>query len=205
MEDAAILEAVADSPNAYQLVAQMQALLDREKEERRKFHELVHDDMKAEFINGEIIMQSPVRREHWRTSSRLSKSLMVHVDDNELGEVGIEKVMISLTRNDYEPDIVFFGKDKVAHMFPGQLLYPAPDFIVEILSKTTEKYDRTIKLQDYAAHGITEYWIIDPVKQSVEQYWLENGSYRLQAKLVKEGILHAKAVMGYQVKLEEIF
>lgn len=52
------------------------------------------------------------------------------------------------------------------------MLFPAPDFVVEILSKSTASKDKGIKKQDYAAHGVREYWIIDPIRQSIKQYVL---------------------------------
>jgi Uma2 family endonuclease len=205
MSRSEILETLVKQPDVLKIIEQAQSVLEKEKDERRKFHDLVHENMKAEFINGEVIMHSPVKFEHWDVSMNLSGSLHQFVKQNDLGKVGVEKVMVHLTRNDYEPDLCFFSKDKVAKFRPGQLLFPAPDFVVEIISPTTEKNDRTIKLQDYAAHGIIEYWIIDPVQQSVEQYLLENGEYILHVKLVKEGTIHAKAVVGYVLQLKDLF
>jgi len=80
--------------------------------------------------------------------------------------------MVELTRNDYEPDLCFWGKEKSAGFTDETMLHPAPDFVVEILSKKTAKTDRTTKFQDYADHGVPEYWIIDPRIKTVEQYWL---------------------------------
>jgi Uma2 family endonuclease len=39
--------------------------------------------------------------------------------------------MVSLTRNDYEPDVCFFGNDKAKNFTPKQAQFPAPDFIVK--------------------------------------------------------------------------
>ena len=114
-------------------------------------------NMKAEFINGEVIMHSPVEREHWQVSMKLSSSLHIHASEKKLGGIGVEKLMVHLTHNDYEPDICFFSKEKTDNFRPGQLLFPAPDFIVEILSPTTETIDRTLKMTDYASHGVMEY------------------------------------------------
>ena len=150
-------------------------------------------------------MHSPVKLEHWDASANLSASLITYVKQNDLGKIGVEKVMVRLTRNDYEPDICFFSKEKTALFRPGQLLFPAPDFIVEFVSPITETIDRTVKMTDYAAHGVTEYWIIDVVKQSVEQYLLANTSFVLHVKLVQEGIIHARAIENYSINLKEIF
>ena len=200
-----LLSSLKNRPDAIKIMEDAQSFFEKEKEVRRKFHDLVHENIKAEFINGEVIMHSPVKFEHWDASANLSASLITHVKQNDLGKIGVEKVMVHLTRNDYEPDICFFSKDKTAQFRPGQLLFPAPDFIVEILSPTTETVDRTLKMTDYAAHGVTEYWIIDPVQQSVEQYFLENGDFILHVKLVREGTLHARAIENYRIGLQDIF
>jgi Uma2 family endonuclease len=89
-----------------------------------------------------------------------------------MGEARHEKAMVGLTRNDYEPDICFWKKEKTANFNDDTLIYPAPDFVVEVISKRTQRTDRSIKFQDYALHGIREYWIIDPFKKIVEQYGL---------------------------------
>ncbi|GAB2598351.1 Uma2 family endonuclease [Spirosoma areae] len=39
---------------------------------------------------------------------------------------------------------------------------PAPDLVIEVLSKSTARRDRGVKFTDYAANGIAEYWIVNP-------------------------------------------
>jgi Uma2 family endonuclease len=72
--------------------------------------------------------------------------------------------------------MAFFKTVHAEQFTDDQMIFPAPDLIVEILSKSTAKHDRTLKKDDYAAHGIPEYWIIDPVKKQVEQYLLVSES-----------------------------
>jgi hypothetical protein len=50
--------------------------------------------------------------QHWDVSTRLTGLLYTHVKNNKPGIVGAEKVMIRLSRNDYEPDICFFQNEK---------------------------------------------------------------------------------------------
>lgn len=164
-----------------------------------------HEDSKAEFINEEIILHSPVKRKHWKVVNKLSAFLSIYVDQNKLGEVGSEKVLIHCTRNDYEPDIVFFTKEKAQPFEANQMLFPPPDLAVEVLSESTRERDYGIKFQDYAAHGIEEYWIIDPDQQSIEQYFLAEGQYHLHQKLVGEGQLKSKVISGFSFALEDIF
>jgi Uma2 family endonuclease len=98
----------------------------------------------------------------------------------------------------------FFRKEKSDTFSGEQLIFPAPDFIVEILSKSTEEYDRGDKPLDYAAHGVEEYWIIDPEKQSVEKYLLTGKYYTLDEKIHK-GSISSHVVTGFEVSTSEIF
>ncbi len=135
---------ILSRPDALEQVRAMQAILEEEARKRHEFREWLDEDIKAEFINGEIVMHSPVKKRHWQASDFLSRLLSVYTGINDLGQVGVEKVMIELTRNDYEPDICFFSKEKASAFADDQMLFPAPDLVVEILSKKTAKNDRGI-------------------------------------------------------------
>jgi Uma2 family endonuclease len=205
MKTADLVEKLSKELNAWQVWEGLGQKLEQERRKREEFYNLIHENVKAEFINGEIVMHSPVRNRHWTASMKISSELHRYVKDNALGVVSAEKVMIRLTRNDYEPDIVFFSTEKIQSFTPDQLLFPAPDLVGEILSESTERTDRTIKFSDYEAHGVSEYWIVDPEQRSIEQYLLENGEYNLHVKLAGEGLLHARSVAGFTIRTEDIF
>ena len=81
---------------------------------------------------------------------------------------------------------------------------PAPDFVVEVLSDSTAKYDRETKFQDYAAHGVQEYWIIDADKETVEQYFLQNETYELLLK-AKDGKIESVVLPNFKIPIQAIF
>ena len=85
--------------------------------------------------------------------------------------------------------------------------FPAPDFVAEVLSLSTEHHDWGIKFEDYAAHGITEYWIIDPVAQTVEQYVLAAGGSTYQTVGIWNGDagIVSVAVPGFRVPALALF
>ena len=180
-------------------------VLQEEQKKRQQFYKDVTDEEKVEFINGKIIVHSPMKKEHNDVNGLLHTLLNVFVNKHKLGYVGIEKVMIALERNDYEPDLCFFNKEKAKDFKVGQSLFPAPDFVVEILSKGTKKNDKGIKFQDYQANGISEYLLIDPVKKIVELYRLNRSKeYELILKS-GEGLLKSKVIKGLSIPIEAIF
>lgn len=197
-------ESILEMPNAFLLVDAVQSKLRDEQKQRRHFYEIVEENKKMEFINGEIVFHSPVKLQHNRATKLFCKLLDTFVAKDNLGFVGIEKIMISLTRNDYEPDVCFFGSEKAKNFKNNQVQFPAPDFVVEVLSDSTAKHDRETKFQDYAAHGIEEYWIVDAENETVEQYFLQNESYELLLK-AKNGTIESVALPKFKIPVRAIF
>ena len=198
------LEQLLRSPRLPEAMRRLQAATRAEAKKRRHFYDVVTEQQKAEFINGEIVVHSPVKYQHNQASLRLATLLDAHARRYALGSVGHEKLLIILTRNDYEPDICFFGHEKAQTFTPSQSKFPAPDLIVEVLSESTEAIDRGIKFEDYASHGVTEYWIVDPVAETIEQYLLQDGVYQLAVK-VKTGTITSAVVTGFEIPVRAVF
>jgi len=198
------IEVLVRSPHLPEAMRRLQAVARAEAKKRRYFYDVVTEQQKAEFINGEIIVHSPVKLRHAVASDRLMMLLNVFVQKHGLGIAFHEKILIVLNRNDYEPDICFFGPEKGKAFTPSQSKFPAPDLIVEVLSESTEANDRGIKFEDYAAHGVGEYWIVDPVAETIEQYLLQEGVYRLAVK-VKTGSIASAVVAGFEIPVRAVF
>ncbi len=199
-----IVKDLLEHPNALLLMQEAQVILNQEAQKRIDFYNTITEQEKAEFINGEIIFHSPVKLKHNKVSKYILKLLDNYVDEHNLGYVGIEKVLIALTRNDYEPDICFFGNEKSENFQPNQMRFPAPDLVVEVLSKSTEFRDRGIKFEDYEAHGVSEYWLVDTDLKFVEQYILTNNKYELKLK-ASEAVIESLAIEGFKVSIPSFF
>lgn len=202
--DNLLLNQLIRSPRLPFYAQRIDAVLEQEAQRRQAFYAQIQEGEKVEFINGEVIVHSPVKLRHTAANKRLLVLLDAHVQRHDLGFVGMEKMMISLTRNDYEPDICFFDKAKADQFTPDQMRFPAPDFIVEVLSESTQANDRGVKFDDYAAHGVGEYWLIDPETETAEQYRLQGHSYELIMK-AKTGLLESFVVAGFTIPVRAIF
>jgi len=199
-----ILNKILNSPRLPYYLSRINKYYESEKKKRAEFYNKITPSDKAEFINGEIIMHSPAKNRHLLVSNFLSKILHFYVDEFDLGKVYVEKALISLKRNDYEPDLCFFKKEKAKSFSLDMLLFPAPDLVIEILSKTTEKNDRGIKFVDYALNGIPEYWIIDPENEIIEQYFLLEDKYEI-IKKTNEGTIKCKKIEKLELPIRAIF
>ena len=198
---------ILNKPDAPLILEELKEILMKEAERRKEFREWIDDSLKAEFINGELVMHSPSKHKHWQALNLLATLLSAYTRLHRLGTVGVEKVMISLTRNDYEPDIVFFNAEKAAGFTKDQLLFPAPDFVVEILSSRTATRDKGIKKQDYAAHGVREYWILDADRQQVAQHFLLEGdmAYMEPYQYIIDDDIESRVIKGFRIPVRAIF
>ena len=199
-----ILEKLIDSPKLPFYSQYIQSVLSKESIARERFYEELEEDVKAEFINGEVVVHSPVKLEHNMAGNHLFKLLDTYVQFHGLGVAGYEKMLVCLTRNDYEPDICFWKKEKSDQFERRQVKFPAPNFIAEVISPATEKNDRTVKMVDYATHGVEEYWIVDPSEEVVEQYVLENEAYVLKIK-ADSGVVKSRVVAGFDIPVRALF
>ena len=202
--DAALLDRLYESPHFPEYVEELKARLRREARQRRAFYEKITEDDKAEFINGEIVFHSPVNLRHLKAAKRLLVLMDAYVGRNDLGFVGYEKMLIALSRNDYEPDICYFGRDKADAFTPCQMRFPAPDLVVEVLSISTESRDRGVKFEDYAAHGVGEYWLVDPDTETIEQYRLGDSGYELVMKS-RSGEIESSVLAGFIIPVRAVF
>lgn len=193
-----------DAPELALYEEQIRARLEQEQLERQKFRDELSPDIKAEFINGKVFVHSPATHKHNVIRMNLATLLATFVRARHLGEVLDEQAMIGLTRNDYEPDVIFFNPEKAKQLKLDQLIFPAPDFVVEILSPSTERNDRGVKYRDYAAHAVKEYWIIDPVTEVVEQYENLGSSFQLNGK-VKSGEIESRTITEFKIPVRAIF
>ncbi len=200
----AFVKTALEQVDVQQIVQELQTALDREQQDRQHFYEIVEENQKMEFINGKIVFQSPVKKSHNTATGRLYRLVSVFADLHDLGFTGIEKIMVSLTRNDYESDIYFWLAQHAKDFSDDQIKFPAPDFVAEVLSKSTEKTDRETKLQDYAKHGVAEYWIVAPKTKSVEQYKLVRGEYELFFK-ASDGTIKSFTIKGLEIPVGAIF
>ena len=135
---------------------------------------------KDEKINGVIYNMSPAPGyQHGIINSNIHTIIKQGLK-NSLCLVTIENLDFKYhpeENDDYLcPDIMVICDRK--HL-KGGTYSGVPKFIVETLSPSTAKRDRSEKKDIYEKAGVEEYWIVSP-QGSVEIYYLENGKYILE-------------------------
>jgi Uma2 family endonuclease len=200
----AALEPLLHSPRLNEIVEALQARVRTERAARERFYEEMTEEQKVEFVDGEVVLHPPARKIHLIVQSNVEALLRTYVAIHKLGEVHGEKCLCVFPRNDYEPDVVFFARDKAATLGPNTMKFPVPDLVVEILSESTVARDRGVKFEDYEAHGVAEYWIVDTEAERLEQYLLQDGQFELALKS-GTGELESPTIAGLRIPLRVVF
>lgn len=80
----------------------------------------------------------------------------------------------------------------------------APDWIAEVLSPSTARYDRTLKLRAYERAGVPEVWLIDPAARTVTMYRIAAGHYGRPVVLELAGRSDIMAVPGVSIDWDHL-
>ena len=130
-----------------------------------------------EIIGGEVIMMAPASINHNRISKNISRIFDNHFQGKQCEYFLEAGLYLAEDEDEYIPDgMVVCDPDKVR----DNGIFGTPDLVVEILSRGTARYDKGRKKDIYERFGVREYWIVDPLSMSVEQYALENGKFILR-------------------------
>jgi len=136
------------------------------------------DGRRYEIHGGElVVVPSPLPR-HQMVVQSIFRLLDDHARDTG-GTALVAPLDIVLDEFDVvQPDIVFFRAERRHLVRPDAVTRHPPDIAVEVLSPSTAAVDRGRKMRMFAAYGVPEYWIVDPVRRQIEVHALENDAYR---------------------------
>ncbi len=162
-----------------------------------------------QLIDGALVMSPAPTPYHQRISIRLGAALLRFVEEHELGEVLASPIDVYLAEDQtFQPDVLYLSRERLGRIGEKRI-EGAPDLVVEILSPSTAYYDLRAKKRVYAAAGVREYWIVDPMEKSVEVYEniYENSGGRFDqiARTEGAGTIASKLLGGFAVDLAEVF
>ena len=78
------------------------------------------------------------------------------------------------TKEGTQPDLLFVSNERL-NIVGEDWIRGAPDLVIEVISPSTAKRDRTVKLDLYRQLGVAEYWVVVPDAEQVELWRLGAG------------------------------
>lgn len=167
---------------------------------------LPDDGQRYEIVNGVLLMTPSPSGSHQRVAGRLFYYLLDHVEFAGLGRVYQAPFDVELAPDTVvQPDVLVLlnaGLEK----YTEKRVIGAPDLVVEVASPGTAAYDRLSKCDAYAQAGVSEYWIANPQRHTVEVLVLEEGIYRTLGTFWGKATLPSRVVPGIaEVHVEQFF
>lgn len=173
------LEAVlGESQNFYIRESQPAYMTKKQGEYTLEDYYQIPDDIRVELIDGVIYDMTAPTSVHQLIAGFIHAKLLTHViAHGGLCLPMVTPIAVQLDCDDktmVEPDVLIVcDRDKIIE----RCVYGAPDFVIEVLSKSTKKKDAILKLNKYQNAGVREYWMIDPIKKKVIVYDFEHEDY----------------------------
>lgn len=157
-------------------------------------------DTKAEFVDGRVIIMSPVVLDHDNVFHFLLKLLGMYLEYRPVGELHGSEYTVRLRPGLRRvPDLLFVASGHTGRLTRGHL-EGAPDAAFEIVSEESVERDWREKFEDYRAAGVSEYWIIDPAHSVVRLHTLSRGRYKAVEE--RDGRLHSAAIPDFRIRPE---
>lgn len=151
-----------------------------------EFMRLPEEKGRCELISGWVVREPSPGCLHQVAVGNLYRLLWNHARHAGSGHVFLGPFDTVLSRaNVFQPDLLYIASEH-AHVITPKNVQGPPDLAVEVISPSSARKDRILRLRQYAIFGVREYWIIDPVQQTIEVFTLndapgEGGEPRYEA------------------------
>lgn len=143
----------------------------------------LEDKVKEEWVDGVYNMTPAASPRHNRVLNKLQFLIQSYLEDKdcELFRENIDlvlvdpeaitaaKLMEAEKETKVRPDLLVFCENQYVEL--GNNIIGIPDFIIEVLSPGSVKWDKVVKKEKYLEAGVKEYWIIDPLEEEVFKYF----------------------------------
>ena len=158
-----------------------------------------------ELLDGDMIVAPSPSTRHQRILLELAIILNGFIKSRGLGSLWTSPFDVIFAGQEVaQPDILFVSNARAEIVTPDNV-QGAPDLCVEIVSPSTERYDRGYKLALYGRHGVREYWIVEPGGETVDIYVHRDTGLFHEATYIRDDYLISPLLEGLTISLDEVF
>jgi Uma2 family endonuclease len=135
------------------------------------------DGATAEWVAGTVLPMSPTSDQHQDIVEFLAALMRYLAEETDAGIVRTSQIAMHIGETARLPDILFLSAEHLGRRHDTFIEGPA-DLVIEVVSPESRARDRGEKFYEYEQAGIAEYWLIDPLRETVDLYRLgRDGRY----------------------------
>jgi Uma2 family endonuclease len=168
----------------------------------------VPDNFIAELIDGELFASPRPRPRHMNAAGSLYAELRRSFGGGSGGPGGwwiVIEQEIHLGRDVFVPDVAGWKRDRVPVQPVDEYWDIPPDWICEVVSPSTGRLDRAVKMPRYATHGIPYAWLVDPMQQTLEVLRLVEGRWMTIAVHSRDELVRAEPFEEIEIPLASLW
>ena len=163
------------------------------------------DDERYELLDGNLMMVPAPNMKHQQVLLTLTLKLGNFTKEHGLGRVCVAPCDVVLSDTDVvQPDLLFISRAR-EHTLTDDNVRGAPDLVIEILSPSTADRDLGYKYELYGRHGVLEYWIVDPMAETIAVHRQGNGRLEVAETLGRGDTLRTALLEGLELELDDVF
>ena len=169
---------------------------------------LPDDGQRYEIIHGVLYVSPAPRFIHQVAVTRLAFFLSQFVVSRHLGTVLVAPLDVLLpgVAEPVQPDVLVLKNENLPDSVEALNFQGVPDFVAEVLSPSSKRLDRQVKLRAYEEAGVPEYWIVDPQLQVVVVHRLgKTGGYQKARRFEANEVACSTVFDGFALKVSDLF
>lgn len=161
---------------------------------------------RCEILDGLLIKEPAPSVMHQRVSRRLQRILEDYFwQIDSAGEVFDAPLDITLKDiNVVQPDLLYISGEQ-KEIVKETRIDGAPVLVVEILSPSSSRKDRLLKMRIYQENQVQHYWLVNPQDKSLECFALRDGVYALLAAGWDEDVVEHPDFKGLSIALKGLW
>ena len=138
----------------------------------------------GEILAGDLYASPRPRFRHARAAAWLDRRLGPPFDDGVGGPGGwwiLIEPELHFGDEIVVPDLAGWRRERLPEFPDVAYLELAPDWVCEVLSPSTERIDRGLKMRTYAREGVGHLWLLNPEARTLEVLRLQGEKWLVSA------------------------
>ena len=166
------------------------------------------DNVVGEIVAGELHVSPRPALPHARAAGGIFGDLSGPFDRGKGGPGGwllLLEPELHLGADIVVPDLAGWRRERMPEMPLEAYATVTPNWVCEVLSPSTARFDRGQKLAVYASAGVEHVWLVDPLAQLQEVLALDGASWRIVAVHQANAVVRAVPFDAIELELAALW
>jgi Uma2 family endonuclease len=166
----------------------------------------VPDTKVAEIVDGELVVSPRPASPHAFAATQIATRLSMAFQgtDAESGPGGwwiLVEPELHLADDVLVPDVAAWRCERMPAVPNVAAFTLAPDWLCEIVSPSSGRHDRVVKMRCYAREAVAAVWLVDPLARTLESLRLEGGRWTVVSSHGGDEVVRVEPFEAVEIRL----